>query len=192
MDLDRRELRRAAASACYLGFARHLPWGPRPGGALAKRLRRALAKHMLDECGVMVNVEHGAWFGSGRGIRLGDHSDLGMDCLVIGPLHVGRDVMIGPRCTFLGSSHETSDPTRPMRTQGFKPDDPVVIGNDVFIGAGSTILAGRKVGDGSIVAAGSVVTRDVPPGTVVGGNPARPVATRRPDDAAQRPVPGPS
>ena len=56
-------------------------------------------------CGEAVNVEHGANFGSGRGIQLGDRSDLGMDCLVIGPLTIGNDVMMGPRCVLISSAH---------------------------------------------------------------------------------------
>lgn len=62
--------------------------------------------------------------------------------------------------------------TQPMNGQGFLPPLEIVIEDDVFIGAGVTILAGRRVGRGSIVAAGAVVTHDVPPWTVVAGNPA--------------------
>ena len=51
---------------------------------MARRVRRFLAGHMLDSCGRDVNVEHGAMFGSGRGIVLGDRSDIGLDALIIG------------------------------------------------------------------------------------------------------------
>ncbi len=175
-------LTRSAAVVGYLAFARHLPWSPRPGGRQARRLRALLAARMLDACGEDVNVEHGAWFGSGRGISLGDRSDIGMDALVIGPLRIGADVMIGPRCVFLASSHETADVTRPMNTQGFGPDREIVIEDDVFIGAGTTVLAGRRIGRGAIVGAGSVVTRDIPPWSVAVGNPARVVRSRLPAD----------
>jgi maltose O-acetyltransferase len=133
---------------------------------------------MLDECGRDVNVEHGAWFGSGRGIRLGDRSDIGMDALVIGPLTVGRDVMMGPRCILLASSHAFAAVDVPMNTQGFVEDSPIVIEDDVWVGAGCIVLPGVRIGTGSIVGAGSVVTRDVPPWTVVAGNPARVVRSR--------------
>ena len=170
---------RYAAAALYWGIARHLPWSPRPGGSAARRIRAALARRMLDACGRGVNVEHGAWFGSGRGIELGDRSDLGMDCLVIGPLRVGRDVMMGPRCVILASRHATGRTDVPMNQQGFLPDRAVVIEDDVWLGANVTVLPGRVIGTGSIVGAGSVVTRDVPPWSVVGGNPARVLGTRR-------------
>ncbi|GAA4976425.1 acyltransferase [Kineococcus glutinatus] len=172
--------RRALAAAAYLGFARHLPWSPRPGGRAARRIRAALARRMLDGCGRDVNVEHGAWFGSGRGIVLGDRSAIGMDALVIGPVTIGADVMMGPRCVLLAAGHETASLELPMAQQGFRPERTIVIEDDVWIGAGVTILPGRRIGRGSVVGAASVVTVDVPPYTVVAGNPARVVKHRRP------------
>jgi len=177
--------RRAAASAAYLGLARHLPWSPRPGGRAARLVRAGLARWMLDVCGEDVNVEHGAWFGSGRGVELGDRSDIGMDALVIGPVRIGRDVMMGPRCILLASSHDTRSVDVPMNRQGFLEDRPIVIEDDVWIGAGCVILPGRRIGTGSIVGAGSVVASDVPPWTVVAGNPARIVRGRRPGQDVQ-------
>ncbi|WP_298992238.1 DapH/DapD/GlmU-related protein [uncultured Pseudokineococcus sp.] len=168
---------RSACVAAYLVIARHLPWSPRPGGRVSRRIRGALASRMLDECGRDVNVEHGAWFGSGRGIRLGDRSDIGMDALVIGPVQIGRDVMMGPRCILMASSHRIDSTAQAMNQQGFLPDRPIVIEDDVWIGAASILLPGRRVGRGAVVGAGSVVTRDVPPYTVVAGNPA--VVVRR-------------
>jgi maltose O-acetyltransferase len=172
-------LPRNAAVVGYLAVARHLPWSPRPGGGLARTLRAALARRMLDECGDRVNVEHGAWFGSGKGIRLGDRSDIGMDALVIGPARIGADVMMGPRCILLSSSHETADVTVPMNQQGFAADREIVVEDDVWIGAGAIILPGRRIGRGAIVGAGSVVAHDVPAWSIVVGNPAKVVRYRR-------------
>ncbi|WP_432490939.1 acyltransferase [Kineococcus gypseus] len=177
-----RRAQRLSATAIYLGLSRHLPWSPRPGGRLARRARAASARWMLDECGRDVNIEHGAWFGSGKGIVVGDRSDIGMDALVIGPVRIGRDVMMGPRCVLLASAHETRRLDVPMNQQGFREDRPIVIEDDVWIGAATVILPGRRVGTGSIVGAGSVVVSDVPPWTVVAGNPARVVKKRRPGD----------
>lgn len=173
---------RMVGAAAYLAVARHLPWSPRPGGKLARRLRAATAHLMLEDCGADVNIEHGAWFGSGKGISVGDRSDIGMDALVIGPVRIGRDVMMGPRCILLASAHETAAVDVPMNRQGFRPDRPIVIEDDVWIGAASIILPGRRIGTGSIVGAGSVVVTDVPPWTVYAGNPAKLVKRRRPGD----------
>jgi len=174
--------RRAVAAAAYFAVARHLPWSPRPGGTAARKIRGTLAHWMLDSCGVDVNIERGAWFGSGKGVVVGDRSDIGMDALVIGPVTIGKDVMMGPRCILVASQHETSSVDVPMNQQGFRPDRRIVIEDDVWIGAGSTILPGRRIGTGSIVGAGAVVVTDVPPYTVVAGNPARVVKQRRPGD----------
>jgi maltose O-acetyltransferase len=133
---------------------------------------------MLDYCGMDVNVEHGAWFGSGRGVELGDRSAIGMDALVIGPITIGRDVMMGPRCVLLAQNHEFSDLTRTMNTQGFAHDNRIIIEDDVWIGAGVTVLPGRRIGRGSIVGAASTVTHDVAPFSIVAGNPARVVGRR--------------
>ena len=103
---------------------------------------------------------------------------------MIGPVTIGSDVMMGPRCILLASSHRVASTDVPMNQQGFLPDRTIVIGNDVFIGAGSTILAGRTIGTGAIVGAGSVVTRDVAPWTIVAGNPAVAIRHREPGTAA--------
>ena len=176
--VEKNRLARLVSAAAYLLVARHLPWGPRPGGRLAKRIRGFLATYMLDQCGERVNVEHGAWFGSGRGISLGDRSDLGMDALIMGPLRVGADVMMGPRCVLISDNHAMDDTSRPMNTQGFVASRPIVIEDDVWIGAGVTVLPGVRIGRGSVIGAASVVTKDVPPWTVAAGNPARVVRQR--------------
>lgn len=63
---------------------------------------------------------------------------------------------------------------------------PVTIGHDVWIGHGAIVLAGRSIGTGAVVAGGAVVTKDVPPYTIVAGNPARPIRRRFPEPIAER------
>jgi len=93
-------------------------------------------------------------------------------------------VMMGPDVMVIGRDHEFSDPYVPMCQQGFRPYEPVTIGDDVWICARVVILPGVTIGSHSIVAAGAVVTRDVPPYVIAAGVPARVVAWRKPDDAA--------
>lgn len=178
-------LRRAVAAAAYLGLARHLPWSWRPLGGPSRRLRAALAARMLDGCGREVNIEHGAWFGTGRGVSVGDYSDIGVDALVMGPLEVGANVMMGQRCVLLAGRHDFRRTDIPMNRQGFLPEKAVVLEDDVWLGSNVVVLPGRRVGRGSIVGAGSVVTADVPPYSVVGGNPARVLASRLDPPAPQ-------
>ena len=78
--------------------------------------------------------------------------------------------MIGPKTCIYAIGHPL-DPAE--RRRGIGLPDPVTVGNDVWIGGGVTILPGVTIGDGSVIGAGSVVTHDVPPHTLVAGNPAR-------------------
>ena len=166
----------------YYAVARHLPYSPRPYAFGSRRIRYEICRHMFRSCGVDVNVEHGALINSGSEIDIGDRSGIGLDAFISGPLIIGRDVIMGPNCTFLSINRNTPDLERSMIEQGFRPARPPVIEDDVWIGANVTVLPGRRIGTGSIVAAGAVVAADVPPFSVVAGNPARVIKHRR-DDA---------
>jgi maltose O-acetyltransferase len=164
----------------YYGFARHLPYSPRPYACGARRIRYEICRHMFRSCGVDVNVEHGALINGGRDIDIGDRSGIGLDAFISGPLIIGRDVIMGPNCTFLSINRHTPSTSTPMIEQGFLSARAPVIEDDVWIGANVTVLPGRRIGTGSIVAAGAVVAADVPPYSVVAGNPARMIKQRQP------------
>ena len=87
-----------------------------------------------------------------------------------GEIFIGDDVMIGPNCNIATAVHPVSPRLRRHKLQFNKP---VHIGNNVWMGAGATILPGVTIGDNSIIGAGSVVTKDVPANVIVGGVPAR-------------------
>jgi maltose O-acetyltransferase len=144
---------------------------------------------MLRSCGRNVNIEHGALINSGAEIDIGHNSGIGLDAYILGPLVIGSNVMMGPNCTLLGRNHATARTDVPMIMQQEPAAAAPVIEDDVWIGAGVTILPGRRIGAGSIVGAGAVVTRDVPPFSIVGGNPARLIGTRLPPDADVRTAP---
>jgi acetyltransferase-like isoleucine patch superfamily enzyme len=99
-----------------------------------------------------------------------------LDCR--GGLTVGNDTMIGIDAILLTTSHRHDNTRVPMRLQGLEAA-PVEIGADVWVGARAIILAGRRIGSGSIIGAGAVVTRDVAPYAIVAGTPARQVGTRK-------------
>jgi len=108
------------------------------------------------------------------GFHLGAGSRVNRDCFldIRGPLAIGDHVSISPEVAILTASHGVNDP-------GFRVEiRPVVIEDHVWIGTRAMILPGVRLGRGSVVAAGAVVTRDVPPLTVVAGVPAKPVAER--------------
>lgn len=96
-----------------------------------------------------------------------------------GGVRIGDDVSLAPRCTIISSTHVFDDPGRPIRLQPVEPR-PVEIGDDVWIGAGATVLGGVTIGRGAVVGAGAVVNADVAPFAVVAGVPARPIGRRGP------------
>ena len=89
-----------------------------------------------------------------------------------GPLHIGKNVMMGPDVTILTHTHNIDRTDIPMGHQGSRIAE-VVIGNDVWIGMRVIIMPGVKVGDGVIIGAGAVVTKDVPDYALMAGVPAR-------------------
>ena len=136
-----------------------------------KQIRAVFAKLYLDKCGANIDVEKKTRFS--HRVQLGTNSGIGVGARIYGPVTIGDDVMMGPECWIYTQNHATEDTTTPMRVQGPQPERPVTIGNDVWIGGRVTILPGVHIGNGVIIGAGAVVTKDVPDFAVVGGNPAR-------------------
>ena len=118
----------------------------------------------------------------GEGLKIGDHSNIGPYSYIgcSGYIEIGNQVMISPRVSIYAENHVFDDTSHTIKSQGVKRKK-VVIEDDCWIAANSIILAGVTIGKGSVVAAGSVVTSDVPPYSVVGGVPARLIKKRLPD-----------
>jgi len=161
----------------YYFIARHLPGSDMPYSLGAKRIRRFLCKRIFKKAGKNINIEHGAFFVSGRDIEIGDNSGLGLNCRITGPLKIGSYVMMGPDVMIFTQNHRNDRLDIPMMLQT-DPKKPVVIGDDVWIAARAIILPGVTIGKGAIIGAGAVVTKDVPEYAVVGGNPARVIRYR--------------
>ena len=148
-------------------------------GKLIRKLRSAVAGACLEKHGRNINVEKKADFGNGARIVLGNNSGLGINCSVRGPLEIGDNVMMGPDVRILTNNHRTERTDIPMCQQGSLPKQKVTIGNDVWIGTRVVILPGVHIGNGSIIAAGAVVSKDVPKYAVVGGVPAKVIKYRK-------------
>lgn len=153
----------------YQGTAAWLPISQR--SKLAKRIRGGWAKRIISHCGENINIEKHATFTPE--LRIGDNSGIGINCEVYGPVTIGNDVMMGPEVVIYTNAHCHDRIDITMREQGFSEALPVVIGNDVWIGRRAMIMPGVKIGNGVVVAAGAVVTKDVPDFAIVGGVPAR-------------------
>ena len=162
----------------YNVIGKHLPVSySRAGGKAAKAFRALCGKLILSRCGKDVNIERGAVFA--HTVEIGDHSGIGLRASLQGKSIIGSNVMMGPECMIFARNHAFSRTDIPMREQGFEPEKPVVIEDDVWIGARVTILPGVKVGTGAVLGAGAVVTKDVPPYAIVGGNPAKVLKYRK-------------
>jgi galactoside O-acetyltransferase len=105
-------------------------------------------------------------------VHVGKNVVINFNCIFVddGEIFIGDDCMIGPGCNLATSIHPISPRLRRHKLQYNKP---IHIGNNVWFGAGVTVLPGITIGDNSIVGAGSVVTKDVPANVIVAGNPAR-------------------
>jgi acetyltransferase-like isoleucine patch superfamily enzyme len=115
----------------------------------------------------------------GEGLRMGNRSCVGAYSYVgcAGFIDIGDDVLMGPRVTLIAESHNLADAHSSIKEQGVSRRG-IRIMNNVWIGTNTTILDGVTVGEGSVIGAGAVVTKDVPPSTIVAGVPARVIRKR--------------
>lgn len=113
-----------------------------------------------------VTDEFNVWNANGGDIIVGNRCWFGLHNIVMGPVEIGDHVSTGPYVSILGPRHPTLDSEARKRIK-------TVINENVMITTGSIILFGIKIGKGAIIGAGSVVTKDVPEGAFVSGNPAR-------------------
>ncbi len=172
------KIKKLLCLVAYYGFAKYLPSSTSPMTHWTRIIRRIICHPIFDKCGDNVNIESGARFANGGGISIGSGSGLGVNCSVHGPLRIGDNVMMGPDVTILTHTHNIERTDIPMGRQGMREAE-VIIGNDVWIGMRVIIMPGVKVGDGAVIGAGAVVTKDIPAFTVVGGVPAKVIKYRK-------------
>jgi acetyltransferase-like isoleucine patch superfamily enzyme len=117
----------------------------------------------------------------GEGLTVGDYSNIGPYCYIgcSGYIEIGSNVMMSPRVSIYSENHNFQTTSIPMKEQGVTRGT-VVIEDDCWIASHSVILSGVRVGKGAIVAAGSVVTKDVAPYSIVAGSPAKEIGRRDP------------
>jgi maltose O-acetyltransferase len=147
---------RILSSLVYYGLAAHLPNTNMPGGRYFSALRVALLRRLLKACGNDIKIGNHVAFGRGTDV----------------------EIVIAPEVMILNLGHTTTSTYVPMLLQPKRSYPPTIIEDDVWIGARALILPGIRIGRGAIVAAGAVVTKDVPAVTVVGGNPAKIIKQR--------------
>jgi maltose O-acetyltransferase len=140
-----------------------------------EKQREEAIRELFGSAGKNVSIEHNFHCDLGYNIHVGDHFYAGYNCTILdmAEVIVGDNCMIGPDVGIYTAGHNIAPKGR--NKTGYAM--PIRIGNDVWIGGSCVILGGVTIGDHSIVAAGSVVTKDVPPNVIVAGNPAKVIKT---------------
>ena len=105
-------------------------------------------------------------------VVIGDHTRIGLHNTIIGPVEIGNHVNLAQGITVTALNHNFSDTNKRIDEQGVSTN-PVTIEDDVWVGANAVILPGVTIGEHCVVAAGAVVTKDVPPHSLVAGVPAK-------------------
>ncbi len=140
-------------------------------------VRKAKLKHL----GHRTKISPTVFFKYPEMIQIGDDSFINHLCSVWaspgGPITIGSNVLLGP-CTSIFSSNHGIAREQLIRNQPGQ-DAPIVIGDDVWLGANVVVTPGVSIGDGAVVGAGAVVTRDLPPMSISAGVPARIIGYRR-------------
>ena len=171
------KFKRRLGAVLYYSIAKHLPVSYSSIRIGQTALRRFCGRLMLESCGKKVNIEKNAVFSAK--VSLGSRSGIGINARINGRCVIGNDVMMGTDCVIITRSHRHDRTDIPMMDQGFEEERPVFVGNDVWLGDRGIILPGVHIGDGCIIGAGSVVTRDIPPYSVAAGIPAKVIKDRK-------------
>jgi maltose O-acetyltransferase len=135
-------------------------------------VRCILAGYFLDALGDKNKIDGHVYFANGRDVRIGSHCQINHHSELVNVV-LGDNVLIAPEVVFLFQMHRTGSVDIPMIEQGKEEYPQTVVENDVWIGRRAIIMPGLYLGEGSIIGAGAVVTRDIPAYAVAAGVPAR-------------------
>jgi acetyltransferase-like isoleucine patch superfamily enzyme len=143
------------------------------GACIRRRTRLDVVPWNQFELGAFSTIEDFSAINNGVGsVIIGERTKIGLSNTIIGPVTIGNDIRLAQNITLSGLNHNYEDINIPIHKQGVSTA-PIHIEDNTWIGANVVVLAGVTVGKHSIVAAGSVVTKNIPPYSVAVGNPAR-------------------
>ena len=150
-----------------------------PRYTLLNMLKATFLRLMGAKVGRGVTFYPGVWIAPGRNLVIGDKVDLAKDVLLTtgGGIKIGNRTLIGYRTQILSANHSIPARGQPFPISGDSYGE-IDIENDVWIGANCIVTAGVKIGEGAVVAAGSVVTKNMPAWSIYGGVPARLIKMR--------------
>ena len=143
--------------------------------------RREVLARLLGTLGAEAAVVPPLRVDYGYNIHLGDRAFVNFDAVMldVAPITIGADCQLGPRVQLLTATHPI-DPT--ARASRWESGEPIVLEDGVWLGGGVIVRPGVTIGAGTVVGAGAVVTRDLPPGVVAAGSPARVLRAIGPED----------
>ena len=135
-------------------------------------LRKEILQKLFGSSGTGLEVEPPFFCDYGFNITLGDNVYFNVNCVVLDVTYVkiGSNVLFAPNVQIYTASHPTD---WRIRAKGLENAKPITIGSDIWIGGSTIILPGISIGDKTVIGAGSVVTKDVPPNVLAAGNPCR-------------------
>ena len=165
----------------YYGIAYYLPNSYKPwwlGGKISNAFRVFLCKRIFKKAGKISTINRCVSFGSGKEIEIGDFSGIGADSSIPNNTKIGAYVMMGPNLHILSGGHIFDKIDIPMCLQGDSEKKSTIIEDDVWIGMNVTMTPGRVIKKGTIIGACSLLCKDFPEYSVVGGNPARLIKSR--------------
>lgn len=133
---------------------------------------RAILEELLGSIAPDAYIRGPLYVDYGKHITIGPRTfiNCGLTALDVAPITIGADVQIGPNVQLLTPTHPLDPELRRARLEAAKP---ITIGDNVWLGGGVIVLPGVTIGENTVVGAGAVVTKDLPPGVVAVGNPAR-------------------
>lgn len=134
--------------------------------------RKALIRNLFGKTGKMFHIEQPFYCDYGYNIEIGEnfytnHNVVILDCSKV---TFGDNVFVAPNCGFYTAGHPLDAETR---NKGLENAKPITIGNNVWLGAGCSVLPGVTIGDNAVIGAGSVVTKDIPAHVLAFGNPCK-------------------
>jgi len=143
------------------------------GACVRRRTRMDVVPWNKFELGDYSTIEDFSAINNGVGpVIIGNRTKIGLSNTIIGPVTIGNDIRLAQNITLSGLNHSYTDVNLPIHAQGVSTA-PIVIKDETWIGANVVIVAGVTVGKHCIIAAGSIVTKDIPSYSVAVGNPAR-------------------
>jgi acetyltransferase-like isoleucine patch superfamily enzyme len=181
MSRVQRFVKRYSGRLVHLMLEEHLAWLfrslPGPVGVFA---RSGFYRLLFDKMQSLAIIYPGAYLTHCYGISAGSGLSINTGALIDGRggIQIGNDVLIGPYAVINSSEHAHKQLEVPM-THTDHVMAPVRIGDDVWIGAHVVVTGGVEIGSGAVIAAGAVVTSDIPPYAIAGGVPARIIGDRR-------------